>query len=143
MDRRQMLGVIGAGTAGMFAMGGSSARADHQDKDKEKIEVIGKTARACAMAAQHCLKKLEEGTKAAEKHAKALRMAASCEEFCILSAKESACDSPLAHLAPEANAEACEQRARACEAMDSDAMKECVECCRECAKMCREMARRA
>jgi hypothetical protein len=142
MVRREMLGMMAAGAAGLAAMGGASTRAAQQGANDDAIEVMGKTAKACAEASHHCLQELKKGGSDAEKHARALAMAASCEKFCTLSAMETACASPLAHLAHEANAEACRMCAEACQAFDDQVMKHCAECCRQCAETCRAMARK-
>lgn len=148
MDRREVLGLMGAGVAGVFAMGGNAqARPDDDDDDSgnehdEHLEVMARCARDCARAASHCLEQLKQGdSENAEKHFKALTHASACEEFCILSAKQMACESPLAHLAHEANAQACTKCADACEGIEGEIMEQCVASCRECAELCSQVAR--
>ncbi|MGE3820567.1 MAG: hypothetical protein AB7I30_14235 [Isosphaeraceae bacterium] len=140
MDRRHMLGMLGAGAVGTLAMGGTHARAaDHHDD--AHMETMARCARKCADAAAHCLGQLRKGSGDSERHAAALAMTIACETFCLHTYHQAACHSPLAALAHEANAKACEQCAKTCEGMDGAVMKECVEECRKCAEACREMAR--
>lgn len=145
MDRREMLGLIGTGAVGAFAVGGRAARADEHDheahdENEHHLGVMARCARDCARAAAHCLDQLKQGGGSdAEAHANALAHAAACEEFCILSAKQMACKSPLAYLAHQANAEACELCADACDEVEGEIMAQCAASCRECAKLCGQM----
>jgi hypothetical protein len=141
MDRREMLGIMGASAAGFLAVGGGAARADHErGKHDEHIEMFGKCAKLCAESASHCLDVLCKGEGNREAHARALEMAAGCEEFCKLTAGLMACDSPLKHYAMAACGHACHDCAEACEKAGGDQiMAECVKKCRECAEMCHKM----
>jgi len=169
MDRREMLGLVGAGAFGLAATGATTAHADddhdkkhdhdhdkkddhdhdHDHKDDHDhghahghdrhIEVMAHCARTCAEAACHCVDMLKKGGDHVEKHAKALSYVASCEGFCVLSARQTAYHSPLAQLAHRANAAACDECARACEGLEGEIMKKCVEACRRCAEVCRSM----
>ncbi|RUL87053.1 hypothetical protein [Tautonia sociabilis] len=143
MQRRQMLGTIGMGTAA-FAIAGTSRAASPASQGHEGADrIMAECAEACARAASHCLEQLRQQSGDAEKHARALAYAASCEKFCLLSYAESACGSPLAHLAHEANAQACQECARACEGIEGQVMRDCVSACRQCAEHCRQLARQA
>lgn len=153
MDRREMLGMVGAGAFGLAATGATTARADddhkhdhdhdhkhdHKHDHDQHIEVMIHCARTCAEAARHCVEELKKGGDHADKHADALAYVAACEGFCMLSARQTAFHSPLAQLAHRANARACDECAHACEGLEGEAMKACAESCRKCAEACRSM----
>ncbi len=141
MDRREMLGVMGAGAAGLFAFGERAARADHESgKCDEHIEKLGKCAKLCAESAAHCLDALCKGEGNREAHARSLEAAAGCKEFCQLTAGLLACDNPMKKYAFEACACACRDCAQACEkAGGGEKMEKCVAMCRECEEMCRKL----
>jgi len=138
MDRRELLGVLGAGAAGMVAMGGT-ARADHEGHHHEHIKTIGECARVCNEAAHHCLEQLCKGGPHAELHAKAHEATMDCQAFCTLTAALMARSSPMAKYAHMSCAEACRDCAAACEGHEDAYMKECVRACKACEKVCREM----
>ncbi len=141
MDRREMLGIVGAGAAGMLAMGGTARAGEgsHGEHD-EHIEHLGKCARACAEAGAHCLKELCKGGGHAEAHARALELAAGCQEFCKLTAGLMACHNPLAKYAFESCSWACRDCAEGCEkAGGGKEMEECVKMCKMCEEMCKEL----
>jgi hypothetical protein len=143
MDRRHMLGLMGAGAAGVLAASGRAARADHEHgKHHEHITMLGKCAMHCAESASHCLDALCKGEGDREAHAKALEMAAGCKEFCSLTAGLLACDNPLKQYAFEGCAHACRDCAAACEkAGGGHVMEACVKMCRECAEHCEKMGK--
>lgn len=141
MVRRQILGIMGAGAAGFLATGGGSVRADHErGKHDEHIAMLGKCAKLCAESASHCLEALCKGEGDREAHARALKIAAGCEQFCQLSAGLMACDSPLTRYAMAACGHACHDCAEACEKVGGgQIMKDCARMCRECSEMCHKM----
>jgi len=140
MDRRELLGVLGAGAAGFAVLGGGQARADHEGHHDEHIKTLGECAKVCNQSAHHCLDQLKKGGPHAEHHAKAHEAAMDCQAFCVLTATLMARSSPMARYAHSACADACRDCAAACEGHQDDIMKECVKSCRECEKMCRQMA---
>lgn len=143
MDRRELLTVLGAGAAGLAAMGGGTARADdHEGHEHDgHIETIAECAKVCNEAAHHCLSELRKGGgEHAELHAKAHEAAMDCQAFCALTAMLTARGSPMAKYAHQACADACRDCAAACEGHEDQIMKECVEICRKCEQVCRQMA---
>jgi hypothetical protein len=81
MDRRELLGILGATTAGLAAVIGGTARADeegHKDDPHHK----------CADACAHCMHACEEGfhhcysqvTSGKAGHAKAMHLCVDCAE---------------------------------------------------------------
>ncbi len=145
MDRRELLSVLGAGAAGLLAVGGGSARAQHEHDHEhhqhdDHIETIGRCAKVCNEATHHCLDELRKGGPHAEHHAKAHEAAMDCQAFCVLTATLMARHSPMAKYAHPACADACRDCAAACEGHQDEMMKECVQACRDCEKLCRSMA---
>jgi hypothetical protein len=141
MDRRQLLDLVGGGTASLLLSSARVARADNQDeKMNEHIKTIGECARACNEAAHHCLERLkEESLRNREHHAKAHELTIDCQAFCVLTASLAARSSPLAKYAHEACAEACRCCAEECEKGQGEVMKACAEKCRDCERVCKQM----
>ncbi len=141
MDRRELLGVLGAGAAGLVAFGGSAARAGAQsDEHEEHIKIIGHCALVCNEAAHHCLEELKKGGPHAAHHVKSHEAAMDCQAFCVLAATMSARRSPMAKYAHAACAEACGDCAAACAGQDAKIMTECAEACLACEKICKSMS---
>lgn len=161
MERREMLGLVGAGAAGFWSAGALGAVAgqegekheghqgkegkDHQGKegelggDHEHMKIVGECAAICNLTMIHCVKKLkEEGGKNREAHAKAVIYTNDCHGFCghhlVLMVRHS----PLGHYMTQACADACRDCAKVCDEGDDEMMKKCAEVCRECEKACRE-----
>lgn len=141
MDRRNLLGVLGAGAVGIVATGESVARADHEHPHDEHIKTIGECAKFCNEAAHHCLEQLSKGGPHAEHHARSHELTMDCQAFCTLTAALMARSSPLASYAHQACADACRDCAAECEKGQGEIMTECAKACRECEKTCRQMAR--
>ena len=147
MDRRELLGWMGASAAGLLAAGTSRASApddkEHEEHEHcEHMKKIGECIRACNEASLHCLEQLKmESSDRREHHAKALELTRDCQEFCILAATLTARKSPLAQYAHEACAEACHCCAEECEKGRTELMKDCAHRCRDCEQFCREMCK--
>ena len=154
MDRRELLGWMGASAAGLLAAGASRASVSDDDDDREHehhehhhehcehMKTIGECIRACNEATQHCLEHLKkDSSEHREHHAKALELTRDCQEFCILAATLTARKSPLAMYAHEACAEACRCCAEECEKSRGEILKGCARKCRECEQVCRTMCK--
>ncbi len=148
MHRRELLGWMGTGAAGLFVAGRNEAQAQEHDHEHanhkldEHLKILGECIRACNEASHHCLEHLKTGTgEHREHHAKAHELALDCQEFCVLTATLMARSSPLARFAHQACAEACGCCAEECEKGHGDIMKECATRCRECEQACRTMAK--
>jgi hypothetical protein len=144
MERRELLGLLGAGTAGLFLTRGAEARGDEKAvvDMSEHIKTIGECARACNEAAHHCLGKLSESNNEhREHHARAHELALDCQAFCTLTASLAARSSPLATYAHQACAEACRCCADECEKGHGEVMKACAQKCRECERVCKAMGK--
>src|SRR5262249_66023 len=114
MDRREMLGILGAGAASLTAL---SAHADDKradaccqlDKTQEDcLKACSDCAKGGEMAFHRCVMQVAEGKK---EHARALQLAADCAGFCGLSACNIAKHSPLMIHSCEACADACKATA--------------------------------
>jgi hypothetical protein len=143
MDRREWLGMLGAGAAGFIALGGRAARADHEGHDSEAHEAClracVKCADDCNKCYQHCLKMLEQGHSG---HGRSARLTRDCAEFCTQAACLVSRGSELMGVACQACAEACNRCGDECAGFqDEEMMRDCAEACRKCEQACREMAK--
>ena len=142
MDRRNLLGALGAGTLGLSAL---SAFADEKSDDhcctldkthEECLKACGDCAKACDMGFHHCLTAVAEGKK---EHAKAVQLFSDCAGFCGLSACMIAKHSPLMMHSCHSCAEACKTTAAEVDKFDTEAMKALAKKLRECERSCRTM----
>jgi len=143
MDRRELLGVLGAGAAGFAVLNGRAALALQQEGHRDKmhedcLKACQECARACEETFHHCFMLVEKGHK---EHGRAAHLALDCAEFCILSAKLIARQSELMAGSCEACADASKACGDECAKHDDATMKACVEACRRCEKTCREMVK--
>jgi hypothetical protein len=141
MNRREILGVVGAGFAGV-ALGATESRAEHPHHHDKKhgdcLKACEECAAICNETFHHCFYKIKDGHT---EHHRAAILTIDCQEFCGLSAKLMARESPLIATACLACAEACKACAAECSRHDDPQMKECVEACRKCEASCREMVK--
>ena len=146
MQRREMLGVLGAGAVGLTGLSAAEAQTQHErdhafahDKaHQDCLNACVECAKACDETFHHCYMEVAQGKK---EHAKALHLVADCAEFCDLSADLIASQSPLMVHACLACAEACKACATECDKLDSAEMKSCVKACHECETTCRAMVK--
>lgn len=143
MDRRDMLGVLGAGAAGLVALGGTARAQQHEHAGHSKA--LDDCRDLCGRAADHCLDQLRKGgqnAQNAELGARAHELTMDCQQFCSLATDLTSRGSPVAHHAHAACAEVSRACAEACEKMTGDKlMQDCARACREAEKHCREMAK--
>ena len=141
MNRREILGAVGLGVAGV-ALGANAARAQHPHHHDKLHGDCLKASEACATICNetfhHCFEKVKDGH--AEHHRVAV-LTIDCQEFCRLSSELMARESPLAATACLACADACKACAAECSRHDDPQMKECAEACKACETLCREMAK--
>lgn len=142
MERRELLGLLGATSAGILAMNFSEANAAEQklidNPHAECIRACQDCATKCADTCHHCMSKVSAGEK---QYVKAMQLMADCEAFCRLSASMIARMSPLMVYSCLACADACRDCAKECGQFDSPRLKECAERCRSCEKSCRDMVK--
>jgi hypothetical protein len=143
MDRREMLGLLGAGAAGLTAL--SAAQADDKADDhcceldkthEDCLKSCSDCAKSCDMTFHHCFMMVAEGKK---EHAKSLHLVSDCAGFCALSACMIAKHSPLMAYSCSACADACKKTAEEVGKFDSEEMQHAVKALRHCEKTCREM----
>jgi hypothetical protein len=140
MDRRELIGFMSAGAAGIFAagLGGAQTQVKQDDKLDEHLRIMGQCIRACNETARHCLDLLsKEDTTHREHHVRAQELTIDCQAFCVLTASLMARNSPLVVYAHQACAEACKTCAEECDKGQDEIMKQCAEKCRACEALCR------
>ena len=141
MDRREMLGVLGASAVGLTALAGREVNASQGSAKldavhKECLEACSDCAKSCDMTYNHCLMQVAEGKK---EHAKPLRYVADCAGFCALSACNIAKMSPLMAYSCAACADACHATLASVSKFDSEEMKAAAKDLARCEKSCRAM----
>ena len=142
MDRREMLGMMGAGAAGLAALSGREALGQQEGHGKldavhkECLEACSDCSKTCDMTFHHCYTQVAEGKR---EHAKPLHFVADCAGFCALSACNVAKHSPLMAYSCEACAEACKATLAVVSTFDSPEMKDAAKSLARCEKSCRAM----
>jgi hypothetical protein len=152
-NRRDLLGVLGTGAAGLALLTNRSVAGDDQvapaadDKHtrehghaammKECAEACGHCEATCNETFHHCVAQAAAGKT---EHARMAQMVIDCAAFCNLSATMMARHSALMVESCRACGEACRHCAEHCSSSASDEMmKKCVAACRKCEESCRKM----
>jgi hypothetical protein len=143
MDRRELLGVLGATAAGLAAATGGQALAQEHKHDEGDIhekcaEACSDCAKECNQGFHHCYKQVQAGK---QQHAKAMHLCVDCGEICSTAGKLVARMSPLMTFTCHACAESCEACIAECEKLNDPGMKETIESLKKCAQTCREMVK--
>jgi hypothetical protein len=147
MKRRELLGALGAGAAGLAALRTSSAAAQqhstepahrHDKTHEDCLKACSDCAKMCDETFHHCYMQVAEGKR---DHAKSLHLVSDCAGFCSLSACMIAKHSPLMAHSCAACAEACKATAAEVEKFDSAEMKAAAKSLRTCEASCREMVK--
>ena len=146
MDRRQMLGTLGAAAAGLGAAGGVAHAQQEKGHDHHKKgDVHHKCAEACFHCAHecsegfhHCFEQAEAGKK---NYAKAMHLCRDCADVCATAGKLVGGMSPLMAHTCHACAECCDDCVAECQKLNDPEMKEVVAALKACAASCREMAK--
>lgn len=140
MDRREWLGVLGAGAVGLVAVSESQGQAQHAGHDDKAhldcTKACADCMNECNETFHHCFEMMESGHK---EHARAAHLTVDCAEFCKLAATMVGRQSPLMGYACQSCAEACQMCASECDKLSSAKMKECAQSCRNCERACRDM----
>jgi hypothetical protein len=140
MDRREMLGMLGAGAVGLAAMSGREAIAHElASVQKECLESCADCARACDLAFHFCLSEVSEGKK---EHAEPLEYFVSCAGFCALSAANLTKHSPLKYFSCQACGDACKETLAVVSKFDAEEMKAAAKALARCEKSCKAMVQR-
>ena len=142
MDRREMLGLLGAGAVTFTAV---NAQADEKSADEccqldktheDCLKACADCAKSCDMAFHHALTELTGGKKDA---AKTIQLLSDCAGFCGLSACMISRMSPLMVNSCAACAESCRMTRMEVEKCDSDVMKAVAKKLSACEQSCRTM----
>lgn len=149
MERRELLGTLGAGAVGILASGTAIAgqgkeggrRHGGDDEHEGHHRVIDECARVCNETIAECLGRHGHGDSHDHQHHKAVVALLDCQEFCGLTSTLTARESPMLPYAYRACARACRDCAEVCEQAKGDMMKRCAEVCRRCERHCEEHSR--
>jgi hypothetical protein len=143
MDRREMLGLLGVGAAGLGAFSARPAMAQdvqghhHHDKATDEcMKACEVCAEICTANFNHCFNLVAEGQK---DHARSARLSLDCAEFCAMAVTMMARRSELMDAACTSCAEACKRCGAECAKYDSEMMKQCAEACKKCEQACLAM----
>jgi hypothetical protein len=157
MNRRELLGVLGATAAGLAAITGDGARAQeaevrgherhafdperghHTKGQQECAEACARCVHECEDGFHYCMHQVRSGAKA--EYARAAQRCIDCAEVCGAAAKLVARGSPLMVHICTACAEVCDDCLAVCEPLDDPDMKLVIESLRKCAQSCREMVK--
>jgi len=142
MDRRELLGVLGATAAGLATVAGAGeARAAQGGKDNTHAQCAEDCVdceKHCNQGFHHCYKQVQAGK---QDYAKAMHLCVDCGDICSTAGKLVARMSPLMTHTCRACAECCDDCVAACEKLNDPEMKEVVVALKTCAKSCREMVK--
>jgi hypothetical protein len=145
-SRREVLGVLGTGPAGLALLTNRSKAGDdqghpgaeHSEMLKDCAEACGHCEAACNEAFHHCITLAAAGKA---EHARMAQLVVDCAAFCTLSAAMIARHSALMVESCRACAEACRRCAEECGSADHEVMKKCATSCKKCEESCRKMVR--
>jgi hypothetical protein len=147
MKRRELLGALGAGAAGLavastgsaLGQGPATEVAHRHDKTHEDcLKACSDCAKMCDETFHHCYMQVAEGKR---DHAKPLHLVSDCAGFCSLSACMIAKHSPLMAYSCGSCADACHATASEVEKFDAPEMKAAAKSLRACEASCREMVK--
>ena len=145
MDRRQMLGTLGAAAGLAAASGVAHAQQEKGHDHHKKGDVHHKCAEACFDCAHecsegfhHCSEQVEGGKK---NYAKAMHLCRDCADVCATAGKLVGGMSPLMIHTCHACAECCDDCVAECQKLNDPEMKEVIEALKACAASCREMVK--
>jgi hypothetical protein len=146
--RRELLGALGTGAAGLALIAKGSQAADptsaqddpkHAGMQKSCYDACNECALACNKAFHHCVQQASAGKP---RHATVAQTVADCAAFCALSAELIARRSTMMVFSCQGCADACRRCARDCESFDTDLeMKICLDACQRCEESCRNMVK--
>jgi hypothetical protein len=144
-NRRDMLGVLGTGAAGLALLSNRSEAGEepvtHETSAmlRECAEACGHCETACNEAFHHCITQTANGKT---DHAKMAQTVIDCAAFCTLSAAMISRHSAFMIESCHACGEVCRRCAEACGSSSSDEiMRNCAAACRRCEESCRKMVK--
>lgn len=142
MDRREMLGTLGA----FVAAGGVAAAAEQREAAKDHHgDIHEKCAEACVdcekhcnQGFHHCFRQVQAGK---QEHAKAMHLLVDCGDICGTAGKLVGRMSPLMVHTCRACGECCEDTIAAVEKLQDGEMRGVLESLRRCRESCAEMVK--
>ena len=148
MRRRELLGALGTGAAGLAFIANRTDAAEagrddgdpkHAGMEKSCCDACGDCAQACNKAFHHCV---EQAAAGKARHARMAQTVADCAAFCALSTEMISRHSMMMVFSCQACGDACRRCAQECESFDTDLdMKLCFEACQRCEESCRNMVK--
>src|SRR5262249_5729143 len=124
MDRREMLGALGATATGLAtattAGAAQAAQRGTGDVHERCAEACVDCAKHCNPGFPHCYRQVQAGKQA---HAKAMHLCVDCGDVCATAGKLVARMSPLMTYTCRACAESCEACIKECEALHDAEMR--------------------
>ena len=143
MDRRELLGVLGTGAAGLIVASGArpAQHPHHHDKlHGECLKACETCSTVCNETFHHCFHQVKDGH--GDHHPTAI-LSIDCQEFCGLASELLARESPMIAVVCLACADACKMCAAECSKHEDPQMKECVAACKACEAACPRWPRRS
>jgi hypothetical protein len=150
MNRRDVLGALGATVATLGAIASANAQApkksekdaDHHDSH---FDTCAKACADCQLDCHSCHHHCEDLVAAGKKeHVKTMKLCADCGDICAVAANIVSRHGALSATACEACAKACDECGKHCAQFpDDEHMKKCADECKKCAAACREMVKHA
>lgn len=145
MNRREILGALGATAAGLAITGpeafgqepGRRGGGGRDEMAQRAAKACSDCMNACNEGFHHCYEQLAAGKK---EYADAAHLCVDCAEMCACCAQICGRVSPLKGICCEACAKCCDECIAACEKLNDPRMKGTIDACRRCATECRQLA---
>ena len=147
MDRREVLGMLGATAAGLVTATGTAAfgqearqaagQGGHEGMGKDSAKLCSDSANECEAGFHHCHQQVVAGKR---EYALAEHLCVDTATMCYCCAALCARSSPLMGICCQACAACCDACIAECEKLNDPELKAVIEACRQAAKSCRQMA---
>ncbi len=149
MDRREVLGIVGATTAGLAVAAqvahgqqqtrqAGEAQGGHRQMVEETAKLCGNCAHECEKGFHHCHQKLAAGDK---RYAMAEHLCVDTATMCHCGAALCGRMSPVMGACCQACAECCDMCIAECQKLNDPELEVVIKACQETAESCRQMAK--